>query len=781
MYSRFEWYDMDTATLLSTNALLSSAAALIMLVVQRTRKTYPGFGFWTSGIACIALGAAMLIPGALPKVWFVAVLRNGLLLGGLLLLLRGMLIFRGLSVSYRWDLWFALSFLLVFGYFSLDPDQLNTRIVIYCTLAGILSFSTAVFTLRNRPPYFGSNDVMLALWLLIYGALNFVRVAHELSDPNAITAFEALKGFGSYYALAQILTVQLMTLTLISMNSQRIEYEYRVSESHLREREGQLRALGDNLPDGFVYQFELGESKRGFSYISAGVERMLGLKATDLMRDAQPLFAMMAPDSYAQYHQDEERCFREQSQYSGVLQFNPPSGREVWLHVRSAPMQGLTGEPVWAGVAVDITKLKETEAELERHRNHLEVMVNERTVALMDAKQAAEAANVAKGSFLANMSHEIRTPMNAVIGLSELLLRKYQEPDTADKLGKIRTAGKHLLSIINDILDFSKIEAGKLQLSEDKVDVRVLPVNVCSMVAELASSKGIKLKTEVDFLPPQLSGDGTRLTQALLNLVSNAVKFTQTGSVTIRAIKVSEDADSVSIRFDIIDTGIGISQEAKHRLFNPFEQADSSTVRSFGGTGLGLAITRRLAQLMGGDAGVESVLGEGSTFWISVCLKKIDGESVDTMFASGSDAVAQLKKKFVGTRILVVEDNEINQMVAQEILEDAGLVCDLANDGEEAVSILRTAQPGIYALILMDMQMPKMDGLAATKLIRQLETGKDTPIVAMTANAFHEDEERCIAAGMNDFVSKPVDPDRLYCTLLKWLDRYQRVADTRRW
>lgn len=762
---------MDTTTLLSTNALLSSAAALIMLVVLRTRKTYPGFGFWTASIAFLALGAAMLVPGALPKVWFVAVLRNGFLLGGLLLLLRGVLVFRGLRVSYRWDALFWITFLLVFGYYSLDPTQLNTRIVIYCALAGILSITTAVLTLRNRAPYFGSNDVMLALWLLIYGALNFFRIAHQLSDPNVVTAFEALKGFGSYYALAQILTVQLMTLTLISMNSQRIEYEYRVSESHLREREGQLRAMGDNLPDGFVYQFELGENKRGFSYISAGVEKMLGLKASDLMNDAQPLFSLMAPESYAQYVQDEERCFREQSQYSGVLQFNSVSGGKVWLHVRSAPMQSPNGESVWAGVAVDITKLKEAQAELQRHRNHLEAMVDERTTALMDAKKAAEAANVAKGSFLANMSHEIRTPMNAVIGLSELLLRKHQEPDTADKLGKIRTAGKHLLDIINDILDLSKIEAGKLQLSANKVDVRVLPVNVCSMVAESANSKGIQLKTEVDFLPSNLLGDKTRLTQALLNLVSNAVKFTQTGSVTVRANKVGEDADSVSIRFEVIDTGIGISLDAMNRLFNPFEQADSSTVRSFGGTGLGLAITRRLAQLMGGDAGVESVLGEGSTFWITVRLKKIDEVSVDAALISGSDVVAQLKAKYVGTRILVVEDNQINQIVAQEILEDVGLVCDLANDGEEAVSMIRTAQPGTHALVFMDMQMPKMDGLTATKLIRQLETCKDIPIVAMTANAFNEDEERCIAAGMNDFVSKPVDPDRLYSTLLKWLDR----------
>src|SRR5574343_419870 len=447
---------MDTATLLSTNAMLASAAALIMFVVLRTRKTYPGFGFWTAGVACLALGAAMLFPGALPAVWIVRILRNALLLGGLLFLLRGMLIFRGLEISYRWDGVFALAFLIVFGYYSLDPGHLDARIVIYCALAGMLSLTTAALTWRYRPPYYGSSDVMLALWLLVFGILSFVRIVHQLSDPNISTAFEALKGFGSFYALAQILTVQLMTLTLVGMNSQRIEYEYKVSEAHLREREGQLRAIGDNLPDGFVYQFQLGNDERGFSYISAGVEKLLGLKPADLIADPQPLFDLMAPESYAQYLQDAARCLQQLTEYSGVLQFNPLGGGKVWLHVRSAPMQDQRGTmAVWAGVAVDVTKLKEAEAELERHRNHLEAMVDERTIALSEAKQAAEAANLAKGSFLANMSHEMRTPMNAIIGLSELLRRKQQEPDTADKLEKIESAGKHLLGIINDILDFS--------------------------------------------------------------------------------------------------------------------------------------------------------------------------------------------------------------------------------------------------------------------------------------------------------------------------------------
>jgi len=760
---------METAFLLSTNALLSLAAAFVMLVVLRTRKTYPGFGFWTAGVACLAVGAAMLVPGVLPSSWIVRVVRNAMLLGGLMLLLRGMLVFRGVQVSYRWEVLFALGFLAVFGYFSLDPAQLDARILIYSALAGALGLAIAAVILRYRPPYFGSNDVMLALWLLAFSIVSFLRIALELSHPEVSTAFEALQGFGSIYAVTQILTVQLITLTLVSINSQRIEYEYSVGESRLRDSDAQLRLIGDHLPDGFVYQFEFKEGGRCFSYISAGVEEMLGLRPADLTTDAEPLFSLMAPESYRQYLDDEARCLRERTKYSGELLFRTADGRQVWLHVRSAPLEILGGTTAWAGVAVDITKIKETKAELEQHKNHLEAMVATRTAALSDAIRAAEEANLAKGTFLANMSHEIRTPMNAIIGLSAVLRRKQTEPDVADKLEKIEAAGKHLLNIINDILDFSKIEAGKLQLAEDRLDISLLANNVCSMVAETANAKGLQLKTELDFLPPALLGDTTRLTQALLNLVSNAVKFTKNGSVTVRVFKKEEDAEAISLRFEVADTGIGISQEVLDRLFSPFEQADASTVRSFGGTGLGLAITRRLAQLMGGDAGVESVLGEGSTFWFSVQLKKTDGERGDSARNSENQIIELLKDRFAGARLLLVEDNEINQLVAQEILKDAGLACDVMDNGEDAVARIRDGQPGTYALVLMDMQMPRMDGVTATRIIRQLQGGKTIPVVAMTANAFMEDEKLCREAGMNDFVSKPVDPIRLYSTLLKWL------------
>ncbi len=400
-----------------------------------------------------------------------------------------------------------------------------------------------------------------------------------------------------------------------------------------------------------------------------------------------------------------------------------------------------------------------------RERKRRERQIVALQTALAQRAEVAEAATRAKSTFLANMSHEIRTPMNALLGFAHILGRSPLTLEQRGQVEKIGQAGEHLLTVINSILDLSKIEAGKLTLEQRDFVLPLLLDDVRALIADQASAKGLILEIDQDGLPDWLLGDPMRLRQALLNFAGNALKFTERGRIAINARLLAEESEQLLVRFEVSDTGIGIPADRQAKLFGAFEQVDASTTRRYGGTGLGLAITRHLARMMGGEAGVESEEGQGSTFWFTAWLGHGQARVIEVS-PTPAMAEAELKRLHAGAAILLAEDDPINQEVAQLMLEETGLRVVVANNGHEAVELAATET---FDLILMDVQLPKLDGLAACRAIRALPGRERTPILAITASAFEEDRQQCLAAGMNDFVPKPVDPKLLFAALLRWL------------
>nr|WP_315257852.1 CHASE domain-containing protein [uncultured Duganella sp.] len=510
-----------------------------------------------------------------------------------------------------------------------------------------------------------------------------------------------------------------------------------------RRRAVKQRVLLDTVLNNVDAHVYMKDQNRRFLYVNARMAECIGKPVNEIIGrlDRELMPAAEADAAWAL----ERQVFADGAKRTGEAQFTGRDGVLQHLWTVKVPVALGRGSQAVIGLATDVT-------------------------ALHQLKEDADAANQAKSDFLSNMSHEIRTPMNSIIGMAHLALKTVTHPKQRDYLQKIYHSGQHLLGIINDILDFSKIEAGKMDLEVLDFTLDALLANISSQLGEGAQARGLELVYEIwPGLSYQLRGDPLRLEQVLLNFVSNAIKFSENGRVTIRARLMEERDSHIMVKFEVLDQGIGMTAEQVAQLFQSFHQADTSTTRRYGGTGLGLVISKQLAELMGGGVGVDSKPGEGSTFWFTARLAK------GVRFLAPSDEAVQQEvlDSVRGASILLVEDNIFSQQVGQELLEDAGATVCVANNGKEAIDLLLKER---FDCVLMDVQMPVMDGYEATRLIRAHPKLSATLIIAMTANAGRGDQQRCLDAGMDEFVTKPIAPKLLFNMLSKWMSQRERAS-----
>ena len=543
----------------------------------------------------------------------------------------------------------------------------------------------------------------------------------------------------SYWLTSQRMRVEQMRDALFSsvQAKQKAIEEAEAALAKYREADRLYRLLGDNLTDHVALWSPKGER----IYSSPSIERITGYTHDEFL--ALPPTAMVSKEDFDRVQAIIRGLEPGGAPVSADYECFRKDGAAIWLESSYSRLGD--GSGILLVTSRDITERKRLELDIAK------------------ALELAEAASAAKSDFLANMTHELRTPLTAIIGFSEVLRRSRGLSRTAARqVGHILDASNTLLSVVNDVLDFSRLEAGGLELDPGPFDPAAMASSCAALVEERATAKGLELIVRVAKDLEPMSLDGPRLSQVLLNFLSNAVKFTAQGSITVALSQVVE-GDQALLRGEVIDTGIGIAPQNREAIFDRFSQADAAVSRRFGGTGLGLAISRRIIERMEGRIGVDSAEGQGSTFWFEVRGPLAQLQTAEADEASPLDPDA-------GVRLLLVEDNAVNRELIRTMLEPFGVGVETANDGVAGVEAMRRGQ---FDLVLMDVQMPVMDGLTATREIRAMEgaRGAATPIVAMTANVLPEQIANCLAAGMDDHLGKPINPTKLLETVARWSGR----------
>jgi len=641
--------------------------------------------------------------------------------------------------------------------FDSVPARIGSQVRVPATGTGVGELTEMVVNLINHQSSFSAMGYRDYRGVSVAGAGRWINdmelgVIIEQDMNEAMSPYFASRNIVIGLSLSANLLIVALTATAI------------INRRRLAIREGRFRSLFDNLPAAT----HMTSVDNRLLMVNPAFCNLLNLSRSEVLE--RDMHTLPTPEWLKPLFLAEEKVGADSYWKDVVSELQHPDGSAHYYRILRFPIIHTHGQNPQAitCIWVDVTERIVAKQRMDDVQQNLEQIIQERTHELMSAKDEALAASHSKAEFLANMSHEIRTPLNAIIGLAHIALASKPEARQRTYLEKMRDSGEHLLQIINDILNFSRMEAGKLTLDNSELSIHQLIDKTVDLVWDKAAAKGLQVNVDIDPQIPQvLMGDSLRLGQILINFCANAVKFTDQGSISIRVTKVRDWQERVELLFEVEDTGIGIDADKVQRLFQPFQQVDSSSARRFEGTGLGLSICKNLADLMQARIDVKSSEGQGSCFRLRVQLEKnLQTSSPNILQIDNSPKILTP----VNCRVLVVEDNLLNQEIIESLLAsmEAQVVC--VGSGAEAIAMIQqqTVLQKAFDLVLMDIQLPGMDGVEATARIRELAEGKHLPIIAVTANALPGDREKYLAAGLDDYLSKPIEPAQLHRVLEQW-------------